>query len=206
MIDGRPPEHKPDFGRQAIFGGTLILSDAAIQEALRAGELAVEPYEPNNLQPASLDLRLGDGLWVFRSTRGVATPHLLDPTRDNARFMEPIQFDGAHPYILEPNAFALGVALERITLSQAYVGRLEGKSSLGRLGLLVHVTAGYADPGYCGNLTLELKNLSPYPFKLTSGMPIAQLAFERLARPSSRPYQGKYQGDTSATPARLAPV
>lgn len=164
----------------------MILSGHDILRAALVGDLTIKPLCTEQLQPASYDVRLGS---EFREP--VWSDAALDPYEDNqAAFLRVSARYGQ--YDLEPHGFALGATIEHVTLGDQIVGRVEGKSSLGRLGLLVHATAGFIDPGFSGTVTLELYNLTARPIRLTPGMPIAQLAFERLSSPAEC-YRGKYQ-------------
>jgi dCTP deaminase len=171
-----------------------LLSDTDIRALLRLGRLQVEPFDPAALQPASLDLTLGDTLLAL-------DPDVLwvDPADDQTDVWLPMPPNPG--WALAPGAFVLGSTRERITLPPNLVARVEGRSSLGRCGLLVHATAGFVDPGWSGPLTLEIHNLLPVPIILRPGMGIAQLAFQRLSSQASRPYGSaglgsKYQGAT----------
>jgi len=178
----------------------MVLSDRSIKEALLAGRICVTPFDPDFIQPSSIDLHLGNGFQVFRNSR---YPY-IDPTREQAGLMELVHASTEEPFVLHPGEFVLGTTLEKITLPDDIVGRLEGKSSLGRLGLLIHSTAGYVDPGWDGRLTLELSNVANLPIVLTPGMPIGQISFTQMTTPVERPYGtpglgSKYQGQTDVT-------
>ncbi len=176
----------------------VILSDGTIRRLLDAGRIAIEPLDPTFIQPASVDVRLGDVFLAFR--RHAATD--IDPWRANDALMERVEVAEGQPFILHPGEFTLGTTLERLTLPDDIVARIEGKSSLGRLGLLIHATAGFVDPGWSnGQITLELSNVAPLPIRLWPGMKIAQLSFMQMDAPAERPYGhpelgSKYQGQS----------
>ena len=182
----------------------MVLSDRDIRRELDAGRLIISPRDDTAIQPASVDLRLGRGLRVFQSHR---LP-VIDVKQEMAHLTEPVEIDEVNPFILHPGEFVLGVTLEEVQLPNDIVGRLDGKSSLGRLGLVVHSTAGFVDPGWQGNLTLELSNLATLPINLYYGMKISQISFMRLTSPAERPYGSKglgsrYQGQREPTPSRF---
>ena len=181
----------------------MILSDRSIAEALQTGRLLIEPIGEDALQPASLDIRLDREFRVFRHHRR-AYIDVREPV-DDLTEVETIRDDEA--FVLHPGEFVLGSTLERVRLGDDLVARVEGKSSLGRLGLLVHATAGYVDPGWDGHLTMELSNVSNLPIRLYCGMKIGQLSFADLSTPADRPYgssglRSKYQGQTGPTSSR----
>jgi len=182
--------------------GQLILSDADIRRNVEKGEIGIEPYDPERQQPASYDLLLGKQLLRYKLYKN---GWLFNPLTDTAD-MEDSPFHGG-TFKLSPGSFALGATQERVRVPRWAVGRLEGKSSLARLGLLVHSTAGFLDPGFEGTITLELFNLSPRTLVLTPGMKIAHLSFDRLSSPAERPYGtpglgSRYQGQTRPTASR----
>lgn len=182
----------------------MVLSDRDIRKELAAGRLVVEPLDEGNVQPASVDLRLGRSLRIFQRHRLQA----IDVKQEMAHLTDAEEIDEVNPFFLQPGEFALGVTVEEIRLPSDIVGRLDGKSSLGRLGLVVHSTAGFVDPGWKGNLTLELSNLAPLPIALYFGMKISQISFMRLTSPAIHPYGSKrlgskYQGQTEPTPSRF---
>jgi dCTP deaminase len=182
----------------------VVLSDRSIQEELEAGRLVIEPRDPGAIQPASVDLRLGRQLRVFQSHR----LQVIDVKQEMAHLTELVEIDEVNPFVLHPGEFVLGVTLEEVRLPKDIVGRLDGKSSLGRLGLVVHSTAGFVDPGWRGRLTLELSNLATLPINLYYGMKISQISFIRLTTPALRPYGSrslgsKYQGQMEPTPRRF---
>ena len=151
-----------------------------------------------------MDLRLGDRIRVFSSSHKRAMVDLRQPSED---LTELVTLEQGRPFILHPHEFVLGITLERVRVPDDAVGRIEGKSSLGRLGLLIHSTAGFVDPGWNGRLTLELANILNLPITLYAGMPVAQISFMRLTTPADRPYGSptlgsKYQGDTDPMPSK----
>lgn len=155
------------------------------------------------VQPASVDLRLGPSFRVFHNHR-VASIDLADPP---SNLTEQVDIDEDTPFVIHPGEFVLGRTLERVRMPDDIVSRIEGKSSLGRLGLIVHATAGFVDPGFEGTLTLEITNLTRVPIKLWSGKPIAQLSFMTLDAPAQRPYGhpdlgSHYHGQIDATESR----
>jgi dCTP deaminase len=181
-----------------------VLSDRTIREELSAGRLVIDPLDENDIQPASVDLRLDRVFRIFRVTR---RPYVdvREPMED---LTELVSIEDDEPFIIQPGTFVLGSTLESVTLPDDIVARVDGRSSLGRLGLLVHATAGYVDPGWMGKLTLELSNQSQMPIALYYGMKISQISFLRLSTPVERPYgseglASKYQGQTGPTPSRI---
>jgi dCTP deaminase len=180
-----------------------VLSDGTILELIGQGRIKVEPWDPTMLQPASIDLRLGDSFRVFHNHR-VATIDLRDPP---ANLTEEIVVPAGETFVIHPGEFCLGRTLEWVQIPDDIVARIEGKSSLGRLGLIVHATAGFCDPGFEGTLTLELNNLTRVPIRLYPDLPIAQLSFMTLDRPALKPYGSPglgshYQGQRAATESR----
>ena len=184
----------------------MILSDVSIWDAVQNGELLISPLPQGPIQPCSIDLRLGHSFKTMR--QNIAAHEVIDPERDNGCFYEHTPHLGPNGELyLDPRCFALASTLERITLSSALAGRLEGKSSLGRLGLLVHATAGYIDAGWDGHITLELYNVATAPIILRPGMKIGQLSLICLTTPAARPYghpdlNSKYKGQVEATTSR----
>ena len=177
-----------------------VLSDRDIRAALDAGEIVIRPYDPQDLQPSSVDLHLDRSFRVFRNNR---YPY-IDVRQKQPDLTELLTIADDEPFILHPGEFVLGQTLEWSELPNDLVARLEGKSSLGRLGLLIHSTAGYVDPGWKGNLTLELSNVANLPIALYYGMKIGQISFFRMTSPVDRPYGSaslgsKYQGQSEPT-------
>jgi dCTP deaminase len=182
-----------------------VLSDRSIKKALAAGRLGIEPLDVQAIQPASVDLRLDSVFRVFRTT---SRPY-VDVAQDVDDLTELVEISPEEPFVIHPGSFCLGSTLETITIPNDIVARVDGKSSLGRLGLLVHATAGYVDPGWTGKLTLELSNQSQMPIALYYGMRIAQISFIELTTAVDRPYGSeelgsKYQGQTGPTPSRIS--
>ena len=179
------------------------LSDRTIREELAAGRIVIEPLADGAIQPASVDLRLDRSILVFRNNR---VPY-IDLRSTNERLTEEVVIGDDDPFMLHPGEFVLGSTLERVEVPADLVARLEGKSSLGRVGLLIHSTAGYVDPGWKGRLTLELSNVSNLPITLYHRMKIGQVSFLRLSAPAERLYGSaelgsKYQGQRDPTPSR----
>lgn len=182
-----------------------VLSDRTIREEIEKDRIVIDPLEDSAVQPASVDLRLSGSFRVFRST----SKPFIDVREPVDDLTELIEIPAEEPFVIQPGTFFLGSTLETITLPDDIVGRVDGKSSLGRLGLLVHATAGFIDPGWTGRLTLELSNQSQMPIALYREMRIAQISFLRLSTPVDRPYGSpdlgsKYQGQTGPTPSRIA--
>jgi dCTP deaminase len=180
-----------------------VLSDGTITRLVEEGRIRVDPWDRSLVQPASVDLRLGDTFRVFHNHR-VASIDLREPP---ANLTEEVRIPEGDPFVIHPGEFCLGRTLEWVELPDDIVARIEGKSSLGRLGLIVHATAGFCDPGWKGTLTLELNNLTRVPIKLYPGLLIAQLSFMTLDRPAEVPYGSSelgshYQGQREATESR----
>ncbi|MDQ6774832.1 MAG: dCTP deaminase [Actinomycetota bacterium] len=181
-----------------------VLSDGTIHELVDEGRIRIEPWDPGLVQPASVDLRLGDSFRVFHNHRASA----IDLRRPPENLTEEVIVPEGESFVIHPGEFCLGRTLEFVELPDDIVARIEGKSSLGRLGLIVHATAGFCDPGWKGTLTLELNNLTRVPIILHPGLPIAQLSFMALDRPALRPYGSPdlgshYQGQIAATESRF---
>ena len=182
-----------------------VLSDRNIKEELASGRIVIEPLDHDAIQPASVDLRLDSTFRVFN----VTTRPYVDVRETVDELTALVTIAAEEPFIVQPGAFCLATTLETITLPDDIVARVDGRSSLGRLGLLVHATAGYVDPGWTGKLTLELSNQSQMPIALYYGMRVAQISFLRLSSPVDRPYGtpglgSKYQGQTGPTPSRIS--
>ncbi|HEX3801812.1 MAG TPA: dCTP deaminase [Solirubrobacteraceae bacterium] len=180
-----------------------VLSDGTILQLVQQGRIGVEPWDPAMVQPASIDLRLGDSFRVFHNHRATAID-LRDPP---ANLTEEVVVPPGEPFVIHPGEFCLGRTLEWVRIPDDIVARIEGKSSLGRLGLIVHATAGFCDPGFEGTLTLELNNLTRVPIRLYPALPIAQLSFMTLDKPALKPYGSPglgshYQGQRAATESR----
>ncbi|MDQ3096447.1 MAG: dCTP deaminase [Actinomycetota bacterium] len=181
----------------------MLLSDRDIKAEIDAGRVLLEPYELAMVQPSSIDVRLDRLFRVFENHR---YPH-IDPAEEQPELTRPVEPVGDEPFILHPGEFVLGSTYEGVSLPDDVAARLEGKSSLGRLGLLTHSTAGFIDPGFSGHVTLELSNVATLPIKLWPGMKIGQLCFFRLSSPSEHPYGAsiygsRYQGQRGPTPSR----
>jgi dCTP deaminase len=180
----------------------VVLSDRTIKRLLEAGRIRIDPYDESLLQPSSVDVRVDRYFRVFRNSR---YPY-INVKEAQEDLTELVEIDG-EPFILHPGEFVLGSTLERVTLPDDLVARLEGKSSLGRLGLLIHSTAGFIDPGWDGHVTLELSNVANLPITIYHRMKIGQLSFVQLSEPAETPYGSgaigsKYQGQQGPTPSR----
>jgi dCTP deaminase len=173
----------------------MVLSDRTIREQLASGRLVIDPYDPSLVQPSSVDVRVSSQFRVFHNNR---QPY-IDVRRPLEDLTDVVVMSGDEPFILHPGEFVLGSTLERVAIPDDLVARLEGKSSLGRLGLLIHSTAGYIDPGWDGQITLELSNVARLPITIYPGMPIGQISFLTLTTPVDQPYHGKYQGQSGPT-------
>jgi dCTP deaminase len=173
----------------------VVLSDRSIREQLAAGRLVIDPWDEAMLQPSSVDVRVDADFRVFHNNRRAH----IDVKEPNDDLTEVVSIADGEAFILHPGEFVLGSTLERVALPDDLVARLEGKSSLGRLGLLIHSTAGYVDPGFDGMITLELSNVARLPISIYPGMPIGQISFQQLTTPVDRPYRGKYQGQRGPT-------
>ncbi len=181
----------------------MLLSDRDILAEIEAKRVVIEPYDEAMIQPSSIDFRLDRFFRVFENHR---YPH-IDPAVEQAELTRLVEPDGDEPFILHPGEFVLGSTYEVVSLPDDVSARLEGKSSLGRLGLLTHSTAGFIDAGFSGHVTLELSNVATLPIKLWPGMKIGQLCFFRLSSAAEAPYgsgaQGsRYQGQRGPTPSR----
>ncbi len=177
-----------------------VLSDRDIRAAVSAGRVRIDPWDEACLQPSSVDLHLDREFRVFRNNRYA----FIDVREPQPDLTELVSITDAEPFILHPGEFVLGQTLEWVELPDDLVSRLEGKSSLGRLGLLIHSTAGYVDPGWKGTLTLELSNVANLPIALYFGMKIGQISFFAMSSPVERPYGSKelgskYQGQSTPT-------
>ena len=181
----------------------MVLSDRSIREQITAGRICIEPFDESCMQPASVDLRLDNAFLVFRHV----SKAFIDLAKDLEGLTEVAKAPEGEPFMLHPGQFVLGSTLEKVTLPDDIVGRLEGKSSLGRLGLLTHVTAGFCDPGFSGYLTLELSNVSNLPITLYRGMRVGQISFFMMTTPAAKPYgspglDSRYQDQRGPTPSR----
>jgi dCTP deaminase len=183
----------------------VLLSDRDILAELEAKRVSLEPFDAAMVQPSSVDVRLDR---FFRTFENHRYPH-IDPAEDQPELTREVEPVGDEPFILHPGEFVLGSTYEIVSLPDDVAARLEGKSSLGRLGLLTHSTAGFIDPGFSGHVTLELANVANLPIKLWPGMKIGQLCFFRLSSPAEHPYGSarygsRYQGQRGPTPSRSA--
>ena len=180
----------------------MVLSDRTIKRLLAEDRISIEPYDETLLQPSSVDVRVDRFFRVFHNARYP----FIDVKQEQEELTELVEIDG-EPFILHPGEFVLGSTLERVRLPDDLVARLEGKSSLGRLGLLIHSTAGFIDPGWDGHVTLELSNVANLPITIYFGMKIGQISFMQLSEPAEAPYGSgglgsKYQGQKGPTPSR----
>jgi dCTP deaminase len=181
----------------------VILSDVSIRKALADGKIVIDPFDEAAVQPSSVDLRVDRYFRVFRND---TTPY-IDPKQPQENLTELVEVKDDNAFILHPGEFVLGSTLERVQLPDDMVARLEGKSSLGRLGLLIHSTAGFVDAGFDGYLTLELSNVANLPIAIYPGMTIGQISFLQMSTPAETPYGSgatgsKYQGQRGPTPSR----
>ena len=182
----------------------MILSDISIKKAIDEKRIIINPYSENDVQPASVDVHLSDTILIFKNS---VAPY-IDLKDEIPDLTEEVKIKKDVPFILHPGEFALGSTLEKLTLSNDIVSRIEGKSSLGRLGLLIHSTAGFIDPGWDGNLTLELANVSRLPITLYYGMRIGQISFQEMTTEVENPYgsaklKSRYKGQILPTASRV---
>jgi dCTP deaminase len=180
----------------------VVLSDRTIRRLIAEGRIAIDPFDESLVQPSSVDVRVDRYFRVFHNARYP----FIDVRQPQEDLTELVEVD-SEPFILHPGEFVLGSTLERIRLPDDLVARLEGKSSLGRLGLLIHSTAGFIDPGWDGHVTLELSNVANLPITIYRGMKIGQISFVQLSEPAEAPYGSgglgsKYQGQKGPTPSR----
>lgn len=185
------------------YGRRVLLSDRDLKAEIAAGQVVIEPYDPDMVQPSSVDVRLDRYFRVFENH---LYPH-IDPAVEQPDLTRLIEPEKGEPFILHPGEFVLGSTYEVVTLPDHVASRLEGKSSLGRLGLLTHSTAGFIDPGFSGHVTLELSNVATLPIKLWPGMKIGQLCMFRLSSPTEHPYGSdrygsRYQNQRGPTASR----
>ena len=181
----------------------MLLSDKDIRAQIDAGRVVCEPYEPKMIQPSSIDVRLDKFFRVFENHKY----EVIDPSLEQPELTREIEVGNNDHFILHPGEFVLASTYEVVTLPDDIAGRLEGKSSLGRLGLLTHSTAGFIDPGFSGHITLELSNVANLPVKLYPGMKIGQLCLIKLSSPAQHPYGSalygsRYQGQRGPTPSK----
>ena len=183
----------------------MLLSDRDIRAELDAGRVKLDPYEPAMIQPASIDVRLDRYFRLFDNHKYT----VIDPAQDQPDLTRLVEVEPTASFVLHPGEFVLAATFEQVTLPDDVAARLEGKSSLGRLGLLTHSTAGFIDPGFSGHVTLELSNVATLPITLWPGMKIGQLCFFRLSSPAEEPYGSprygsRYQGQRGPTASRSA--
>ena len=181
----------------------MILSDRTIREEVAAGRILIEPLDPDCIQPSSVDIHVDRYFRVFRNH----THRVIDVKENQEDLTELVELAEDDCFMLHPGEFVLGSTAERLGIPDDLVARIEGKSSLGRLGLLIHSTAGFIDPGFHGHITLELSNVATLPITLYPGMKIGQISFLRMTTPADRPYGSsgtgsKYQGQGGPTPSR----
>jgi dCTP deaminase len=181
----------------------VLLSDRDITAELDAGRVVLDPHDPAMVQPSSVDVRLDRFFRLFDNHKYA----VIDPAQDQPDLTRLVEVDGDEPFVLHPGEFVLGSTFEQVTLPDDIAARLEGKSSLGRLGLLTHSTAGFIDPGFSGHVTLELSNVATLPITLWPGMKIGQMCFFRLSSPALAPYGSgatgsRYQGQRGPTASR----
>ncbi|MBC3194621.1 dCTP deaminase [Pseudonocardia sp. C8] len=181
----------------------MLLSDGDLRKEIESGRLVLDPWDVEMLQPSSVDVRLDRYFRVFQNSRYTH----IDPAQQQDELTTPVETPDGESFVLHPGEFVLGSTFERVGLPDDLAGRLEGKSSLGRLGLLTHSTAGFIDPGFTGHITLELSNVANLPITLWPGMKIGQLCLFRLSSPAERPYGSegvgsRYQGQRGPTPSR----
>jgi dCTP deaminase len=188
---------------QPLGFGAVILSDRTIREELAAGRIVIDPFDEAMVQPSSVDVRLDRYFRVFLNH----TMPVIDVKKDLEELTRLVDIDDERAFILHPGEFVLGSTFERVAVPDDMVARIEGKSSLGRLGLLIHSTAGFIDAGFDGHITLELSNVANLPITLYPGMKIGQISFLRMTTPADVPYgsgnlRSKYQGQRGPTPSR----
>ncbi|MFJ2619519.1 dCTP deaminase [Glutamicibacter sp. NPDC087344] len=181
----------------------MLYSDGDIRREIESGEIGLEPFNPEMIQPASVDVRIDRFFRLFDNHKYAH----IDPAQDQSELTRLVEVDPQEPFILHPGEFVLGSTYEVVTLGNSVAARLEGKSSLGRLGLLTHSTAGFIDPGFSGHVTLELSNMATLPIKLWPGSKIGQLCFFKLTSETenpygSGPYGNRYQGQRGPTASR----
>lgn len=181
----------------------MLLSDRDIRAAVDAGRIRLDPWDPSMVQPSSVDVRLDRYFRLFDNHKYP----VIDPSQDQPELTRLVELPAGESFVLHPGEFVLGSTLESVTLADDLAARVEGKSSLGRLGLLTHATAGFVDPGFSGHVTLELSNVATLPIMLHPGMKVGQLCFFRLSSPAEHPYGSAsygshYQGQRGPTASR----
>ncbi len=181
----------------------MLLSDKDIKQEIASDRVKLEPYSEDMVQPASVDIRLDRFFRTFENHKY----QFIDPREDQQDMTRLVEVEASEPFVLHPGEFVLGSTFEVVTLPDDIAARVEGKSSLGRLGLLTHATAGFIDPGFSGHVTLELSNVSNLPVTLWPGMKIGQLCFIKMSSASEHPYGSnvygsRYQNQRGPTPSR----
>lgn len=181
----------------------MLLSDRDISSAIESGRLQIDPFDPDLIQPSSIDVRIDNLFRVFNNSKYTH----IDPKEEMPDLTTEVAVPEGEPFVLHPGEFVLAATLEHFTLPDDLAGRLEGKSSLGRLGLLTHSTAGFIDPGFSGHITLELSNVANLPITLWPGMKVGQLALFKMSSPAQTPYGSsklgsKYQDQRGPTPSK----
>ena len=195
--------HLPHPDGPRGYPDAVLLSDRDIRAEIESGRVRMDPWDPDMVQPSSIDVRLDKFFRLFDNHKYP----VIDPSQDQADLTRLVEVDPAEGFVLHPGEFVLGSTLERVSLPDDLAARVEGKSSLGRLGLLTHATAGFVDPGFNGHVTLELSNVATLPIMLWPGMKIGQLAFFRLSSSAENPYGSErygshYQGQRGPTASR----
>lgn len=195
------PARTPDGWRR--YPDRVLLSDGDIKAGIDAGAIGLEPYDVGMVQPSSIDVRLDRYFRLFDNHRYP----FIDPSEEQPELTRLVEVDADEAFVLHPGEFVLASTYEQVTLGDSIAARLEGKSSLGRLGLVTHSTAGFIDPGFQGHVTLELSNVATLPIKLWPGMKIGQLCFFQLASAAEHPYgsaayQSRYFGQRGPTASR----
>ncbi|MCQ4618916.1 dCTP deaminase [Corynebacterium sp. CCUG 71335] len=181
----------------------MLLSDRDITTAISDGRLGIDPFDEANIQPSSIDVRMDNLFRVFNNSKYTH----IDPKQEMPDLTTMVEVEEGEPFVLHPGEFVLAATLETFSLPDDLAGRLEGKSSLGRLGLLTHSTAGFIDPGFSGHITLELSNVANLPITLWPGMKVGQLALFKMSSAAETPYGSsklgsKYQGQRGPTPSK----
>lgn len=193
----------PDPGGAAVTLGAVLLSDRDIQSQISSGRVRLDPWDPSMVQPSSVDVRLDRFFRLFDNHKYA----VIDPAAEQPDLTRLVEVDAGESFILHPGEFVLGSTWEEVSLPDDIAARVEGKSSLGRLGLLTHATAGFVDPGFTGHVTLELSNVATLPIVLHPGMKIGQLCFFQLSSSAEHPYGSDrrgshYQGQRGPTASR----
>lgn len=188
---------------RVTYTGHVLLSDRDIRKSIDSGDLGIDPFDPLLIQPSSIDVRMDRYFRVFNNSKYTH----IDPKLNQDELTSLVEVADGDPFVLHPGEFVLAATLEKFTLPHHLAGRLEGKSSLGRLGLLTHSTAGFIDPGFSGHITLELSNVANLPITLWPGMKVGQLALFMMSSPAETPYGSgslgsKYQGQRGPTPSK----